>query len=155
MPIITPDKMVIERNDGDHPCGPSEVRWIGDPGGLTQFGAFEEVLAPGSRSALKHWHLAEDEMVYVLSGEVTVIEGQQVTILRSGDAATFPAGVEQGHHLENRSLEACRYLVVGTRAETDVITYPDTGKRCIRVRSLEDDLWIDAGGNPTLSAYRD
>lgn len=155
MPIITPDKMVIERNDNDHPCGASEVRWIGDPGGLTQFGAFEEVLDPGSRSALKHWHLAEDEMVYVLSGEVTVTEGLQVTILRPGDAATFPAGVEHGHYLENRSAEPCRYLVVGTRAETDVITYPDTAKRCVRVRSLENDLWIDCAGNPTQSAYRD
>ena len=94
-------------------------------------------------------------MVYVLSGEVTVIEGLQVTILHPGDAATFPAGVEHGHCLENRSTEPCRYLVVGTRAETDVITYPDTGKRCVRVRSLEDDLWIDGAGNPTQSAYRD
>jgi uncharacterized cupin superfamily protein len=155
MPIITPDKMVIERNDDDHPCGPSEVRWIGDPGGLTQFGAFEEILEPGSRSALKHWHLAEDEMIYVLSGEVTVVEGQEVTLLGAGDAATFPAKVEVGHCIENRSSEPCRYLVVGTRAETDVITYPEAGKRCVRVRSLESDLWLDVMGHPTRSAYQD
>lgn len=114
MPIATSDQMVIESNDEDHPCGASKVRWISDPGGLTQFGAFEEILAPGSRSSLKHWHLTQDELVYVLSGDVTVVEGEKVTILRPGDAATFPANVVVGHCLENRSVEPCRYIVVGT-----------------------------------------
>jgi uncharacterized cupin superfamily protein len=155
VPIITPDRMLVERNGPDHPCGASEVRWIGDPGGLTQFGAFEETLQPGSRSSLRHWHLAEDEMIHVLAGEVAVVEGDDVAVLKPGDAATFPAGVARGHFLENRSGEPCRYLVVGTRAETDVITYPDSGKRCVRVHALEEDLWIDTAGKPTTSPYRD
>ncbi|MCL6436400.1 MAG: cupin domain-containing protein [Leptolyngbyaceae cyanobacterium HOT.MB2.61] len=41
-----------------------------------------EVLQPGSRSSNKHWHSAEDEMVYVLEGEITLIER------RHGDCVT-------------------------------------------------------------------
>lgn len=153
MPIITPGRRLVETNGPDHPCGASEVRWISEPGGLTQFGAFEEILQPGSRSSIRHWHLAEDEMVYVLAGEVVVVEGNALTTLAEGDAATFPAGVEQGHFLENRGTGPCKYLVIGTRAATEVITYPDTGTKCIRVRALPDDVWINADGTPGQSPY--
>jgi uncharacterized cupin superfamily protein len=155
MPIITSDNIVVERIEAGHPCGASETRWIGDPGGLTQFGVFEEILQPGSRSSIRHWHMAEDEMIYLLEGEVVVTEGDGETTLGPGEAATFPAGVELGHFLQNRSAQPCRYLVVGTRAPVDVITYPDTGKRCVRLRALDDDIWIDEGGRPTESPYRD
>ncbi|WP_211870806.1 cupin domain-containing protein [Neoroseomonas terrae] len=94
-------------------------------------------------------------MVYVLSGEVTVVEGDVATSLRPGDAATFPAGLAVRHCVENRSSAPCRYLVMGTRADTDIITYPDSGKRCVRLRSLDRDLWIDTSGKPTKSPYRD
>jgi len=155
MPVLPTDQRIVERNDPDHPCGASEVRWIGDPGGLSQFGAFEEILQPGSRSSLKHWHMAEDEMIYVLAGEVTVIEGEAVTTLKPGDAAAFPAGREVGHFLQNRSAAPCKYLVVGTRAPADVITYPDHGRRCVRMRALPDDIWLDDAGAPASSPYRD
>ena len=97
---------------------------ISDPGGLSQFGAFIEVLPPGSRSSFRHWHEAEDEMVYVLVGEVVLIE-DNATILRAGDAACWPAGLAVGHCLENRSGGEARYLVIGTRKAQDVIHYPD------------------------------
>jgi uncharacterized cupin superfamily protein len=83
---------------------------------VTQFGAFIEELQPSSRSSIKHWHSAEDEMGYVLEGEIMLIEGDVETLLRAGDAATFQAGVPVGHFLQNRSTKATRCLVVGTRA---------------------------------------
>lgn len=92
-------------------------------------------------------------MVYVLAGEVTVTEGEVVTTLGAGDAAAFPAGVALGHFLENRGAAPCKYLVIGTRAATDVITYPDTGSQCVRVRALTDDIWIDQDGRPAQSPY--
>jgi uncharacterized cupin superfamily protein len=149
MPVITPDRMVVEENPVDGSREPDRSLWISDAGGLTQFGAFVEVLQPGSRSALKHWHSTEDEMVYVLDGEITVIEGNEEMLLRAGDAATFRAGVPVGHCLENRSAAPTRCLVVGTRAPVDRITYPDHDRICLRDRSLPDDLWTDAAGDPT------
>ena len=106
--------------------GPYSYQLVGDAGGLTKFGAHVEVLPPGSRSGHRHWHEAEDEMIYMLAGEVVLIEDAE-TPLRVGDAACWPAGLAVGHCLENRSDSDAMYLVIGTRAQNDRIHYPDHG----------------------------
>lgn len=99
-------------------------RVLGDPGGLTQFGALLERLPPGASSGLRHWHEAEDEFVLLLEGEVVLVEDAETT-LRPGDAAAWPANGGVGHRLENRGEGPAVYLVVGTRARRDVVHYPD------------------------------
>lgn len=125
MPVFTPQHFVTEGREPGDVCGPARTHWISEAAGLTQFGALIEVFEPGSLSSLKHWHSAEDELIYVLDGEVTLIEGDTETILRAGDAAAFKAGTAIGHRLHNRSDRPTRCLVVGTRAPVGVITYPD------------------------------
>ena len=105
MTVITPNRMIVE-DSSNGPCGPHQTLWISEAGGLTQFGALIQVLPPGSRSSIKHWHSAEDEMIYVLEGHITLIEGETETLLKPGDAATFRAGDSTGHCLENRSDRA-------------------------------------------------
>lgn len=97
---------------------------LSDPGGLTQFGAFLEILPPQAQSSFRHWHEAEDEMVVMLEGEIVLVEEDEVP-LRAGEAAAWPAGRAVGHCLHNRSAAESRYLVIGTRRERDVIHYPD------------------------------
>jgi len=104
--------------------GPYSHAILGDPGGLTQFGVHLELLPPGSQSSFRHWHEAEDEMIYLLEGEVVLIEDEEI-LLHPGDAACWPAGHPVGHCLENRSGQDARYLTLGTRKRTDVIHYPD------------------------------
>lgn len=153
MTVITPDRMIREDGLSNGPCGPNSTLWISEAGGLTQFGAFIEILPPGSRSSIKHWHSAEDEMVYVLEGAITLIEGDSETLLNPGDAATFRAGTPSGHYLENRGSMPTRCLVVGTRAGVDTITYPDHDRVCLRDRSQPDDIWTDGQGQPATSPY--
>lgn len=153
MTVITPDRMIQEDGSPDSPCGLNRTYWISEVGGLTQFGAFVEVLPPGSRSSIKHWHSSEDEMVYVLEGLVTLIEGDREVTLQPGDAATFRAGEAVGHCLANRGETASKFLVVGTRAPVDTITYPDHDRVCYRDRSLPEDVWTDSRGNPSNSPY--
>ncbi|BAC91247.1 cupin domain-containing protein [Gloeobacter violaceus] len=153
MPVITPDRFVVEENPAQASAELDRALWISEAGGLTQFGGFIEELQPGSRSSIKHWHSAEDEMVFVLEGEITVIEGTEEKLLRPGDAATFCAGVPIGHFLENRSASVTRCLVVGTRAPIDKITYPDHDRVCHRDRSLPDDIWTNRAGEPARSPY--
>ena len=92
---------------------------------LTQFGVNLTRLKPGAASALRHWHEAEDEFVYVLEGEITLIDDGGTTVLQPGDAAGFKAGVANGHHLVNRSQRDAVYLEVGTRAKRERAHYSD------------------------------
>lgn len=124
--------------------GPYSHVPLGDPGGLTQFGVHLEILPAGSRSSHRHWHEAEDELIYMLSGEVVLIEDAE-TVLRPGDAAAGPAGRPVGHCLENRSGAEASYLVVGTRSMADVVHYPDTGVT-LTITERRRRVFRDAGG---------
>jgi uncharacterized cupin superfamily protein len=99
-----------------------------EAGGLTQFGAHVETLQPGARSSERHWHEKEDEFLYVLAGEVTIVENDGSHLLHAGDAACWPAGVPNAHTVVNRSSEPCTYLIMGTRPAHDVCHYPDAGR---------------------------
>src|SRR5438552_6509102 len=89
---------------------------LGNLAGLTQFGANLTRLKPGAASALRHWHENEDEFVYVLEGEIILIEDSGETMLMPGDCAGFRAGIANGHHLVNKSQRDALYLEIGTRA---------------------------------------
>jgi len=102
-----------------------EKRALGDALGLTQFGVNLVTLRPGAWSSQRHWHENEDEFVYVLEGEITLVTDAGETLLRPGMAAGFPAGKPDGHHLINRTSEPALYLEVGTRAATEVAHYSD------------------------------
>jgi uncharacterized cupin superfamily protein len=82
--------------------------------GLTQMGASHVVLKPGAWSSQRHWHEDEDELVIMLSGEAVLIENDRECVLCAGDVAVFPAGVRNGHHLQNRSDEDCIFVAIGT-----------------------------------------
>jgi uncharacterized cupin superfamily protein len=107
------------------PLAGREKRALGDPLQLTQFGVNLVTLAPGSWSSQRHWHANEDEFIYVLEGEVTLVTDAGEETLGPGMAAGFPAGKADGHHLINRSDRAVLYLEVGTRAETEEAQYSD------------------------------
>jgi uncharacterized cupin superfamily protein len=98
---------------------------LGDAGGLKDFGVNLMRLPPGNWSAQRHWHSHEDEFVYVLEGEVTLIEDGGETVLRAGDCTAFPKGTGNGHHLINKSNATAIYLEVGSREPADVTTCSD------------------------------
>lgn len=105
---------------------------LGDAGGLTQFGVNLCRLMPGAASSVRHWHHNEDEFVFILEGEVTLAEDEGETILKPGDAATFKAGVANGHCLVNRGVRDAVFLEVGTRAQTEIAEYPDVDLRAVK-----------------------
>jgi uncharacterized cupin superfamily protein len=110
----------------DAPCRDRTRTRLGRAAGLTQFGVNRLRLAPGSWSSQRHWHSQEDEFIYVLEGEVVLVSNDGEEPLVAGDSAGFPAGVADGHHLQNRSDRDAIVLEVGTSNESvDVTTYPD------------------------------
>jgi uncharacterized cupin superfamily protein len=102
-----------------------EKRALGDVVGLSQFGVNLVTLKPGAWSSQRHWHENEDEFVYVLEGEITLITDAGEIALLPGMAAGFPAGKPDGHHLINRTDRPALYLEVGTRCATEVAHYSD------------------------------
>jgi uncharacterized cupin superfamily protein len=102
-----------------------ETKRLGDAVGLTQFGVSLVRLKPGAAAGVRHWHESEDEFVYVLEGEATLVEDEGETQLRAGDAAGFKAGVANGHSMVNKSQADVVMLVVGTRAKSERGHYPD------------------------------
>ena len=131
MPKI--DVEAAPRRDGttypppfDAPCRERRRSKLGDAGGLTQFGVNLLRLAPGTWSSQRHWHTAEDEFVWVVEGEVVLVDDGGETVLRAGDCAAFPAGEPNGHHLVNRSGSEALLLEVGARRPAeDGVDYPD------------------------------
>lgn len=109
----------------DAPCAERTRRRLGDAGGLRDFGVNLMTLPPGNWSSQRHWHSHEDEFVYVLEGELTLIEDGGETVLRKGDCAAFPKGTGNGHHMINKSSSVAVYLEVGSRHPEDLTTCSD------------------------------
>ncbi len=110
----------------DAPCSARVRQRLGDAAALADFGVNLLRLPPGAWSSQRHWHLAEDEFVYVLEGEVVLATGAGEQILRAGDSAGFKAGVPDGHHLQNRSARDAVLLEIGSRNPAeDAVDYPD------------------------------
>ena len=93
-----------------------ERRRLGNAVGLDQFGVNLTTLRPGAASALRHWHANEDELVFVLDGEVVLVEDGGEAVLKAGDAAGFKANSGDGHHLVNRTTADAVYLEIGSRS---------------------------------------
>lgn len=121
-------------------------RWslrLGEAGGLTQFGVNIVILPPGAKSSMRHWHLHEDEFVMITHGECTMIDDAGPVIMQVGDCAAFPAGQPNGHCFVNHTNTEARFLVVGTKAKTEVTTYSDI------------DFMADQSGGVTRFTYKD
>lgn len=101
---------------------------FGDAASLRILGVNIVTLAPGERSAKRHWHSGSDEFIMVLEGTATVIEEDTATEIGPGDMALWPAGSEIGHQVLNRSDAPLRYLCAGTNPDAETVRYPDEGE---------------------------
>jgi uncharacterized cupin superfamily protein len=107
------------------PCAERIRQRLGDAAGLKDFGVNLMRLPPGGWSSQRHWHSHEDEFVYLLSGELVLVEDQGETVLRAGDCVAFPKGMGNGHHMINRAAGTAVYLEVGSRQPDDLTTCSD------------------------------
>ena len=102
-------------------------------GGGTQISVSMEVLAPGKQANQAHYHLLEEEHVFVLEGGLTLQLGAKTFELSAGHYVCFPAGQKVGHALINRSTQPCRYLVLGNPHPHDVAVHTDTGRVSVKL----------------------
>lgn len=107
------------------PLAGRSKRPLGDALGLRNFGVNLVHLAPGAHSSERHWHERQDEFVYVLEGEVTLVTDAGAQVIGPGKCVGFPAGAPDAHHLINRSNAPAVYLEVGDRMPGERVHYPD------------------------------
>jgi uncharacterized cupin superfamily protein len=104
---------------------PREKRALGDALGLTKIGVNLTTLPPGKESSMRHYHTREDELIFVVEGEVVLRTDEGEQLLTAGTCAGFPCGAKNGHQLVNRSGRPARYLEISNRDATDTAEYPD------------------------------
>ena len=71
-----------------------------------------EILEPGKRSSAPHRHAQAAEVVYILKGEITAIEGSERIYLQAGDSACFEPSDKQLHWIENHGADTAELLVI-------------------------------------------
>ncbi len=109
----------------DEPCQDRTKHVLGDQFDLDQFGVNLAVIGPRAWSSQRHWHETEDEFVYMLEGELVLVDDAGEHVLKPGMCAGFKAGNGNGHHLVNRTDRRAVYLEVGSRHAGERATYSD------------------------------
>lgn len=109
----------------DQPCLDQTFQRLGRSQGLTRFGVNLSIIPPGGWSSQRHWHSLEDEFIWIVDGELTLVSDDGEQILCVGDCAAFKAGNPDGHHLINKSDRMARVLEVGNSDPLDLCTYSD------------------------------
>jgi len=109
----------------DQPCTGLARQRLARNAGLTSFGVNLTVIPPGGWSSQRHWHSHEDEFVWVVEGELTLVTDAGEELLRAGDCAAFKRGEADGHHLVNKSGRPAKVLEIGNGEDADRCVYPD------------------------------
>ncbi len=123
-------------------------------GGGTQISVSLEVLAPGKQANQSHYHLLEEEHVFILEGGLTLHLGDKSFELAAGHYVCFPAGQAIGHWMDNTTAAPCRYLVLGNPQAHDVAVFPEPGRVSVkltgegynRAQTLEYWQGVNVGG---------
>ena len=101
-------------------------------GGGGQVGVGVDVLKPGQYSNRFHYHLREEEHVFILKGSAMLILGKRKYVMTERDYCCFPAGQAAGHHLYNHTKANCTFMTIGDNKPDDIAVFPKTGKARIR-----------------------
>jgi uncharacterized cupin superfamily protein len=107
------------------PCSAQSCQRLARHAGLSLFGVNLTVIEPGGWSSQRHWHSHEDEFIWVMEGELTLVTDSGEELLRAGDCVAFQRGVEDGHHLINKSAQPARVLEIGNSEVQDRCVYSD------------------------------
>jgi uncharacterized cupin superfamily protein len=126
-----------------HPLNTNGVRMtrtLGVPAGLTRIGLHLVRLEPGRESTQHHFHDADEEFIYILSGHGVACIGEERFDVGPGDFMGFPAP-SPAHSLENPYDQDLIYLMGGERNPVDLVHYPRIGRTLIKSHGTR--RWVD------------
>lgn len=85
-------------------------------------------LPPGEAAYPYHFHYADEELVFVLSGRPSLRTPQGNRELEEGEAIRFQLGEEGAHQIFNPTDQTATFLAVSSHGRPDVVVYPDADK---------------------------
>jgi uncharacterized cupin superfamily protein len=103
-------------------------RTLGPHAGNAQLGATLTEIPPGAISYLYHYHCANEESLYIVSGRGTARIGDTRVPVRTGDWIAYPVGPEHAHQMINDGDEPLVFLAISTAHKCEVVGYPDSEK---------------------------
>jgi uncharacterized cupin superfamily protein len=99
---------------------------VGAQAGAQELAANLYELEPGAVGSPLHFHHANEELLLVPSGTLSMRGPNGTQLLSAGAVVAFPRGKAGAHSLVNGSDAPVRYLAVSTTSRPDVVEYPDT-----------------------------
>lgn len=96
--------------------------------GGQQLGCSLYELEPGLAAWPKHYHLANEEAIYVLSGQGTLELGDEHITLSPGIYASLRIGQDHAHRITSTGAAPLRYLCFSTMQQPDITVYPEQQK---------------------------
>ncbi|PZV09993.1 MAG: cupin [Leptolyngbya sp.] len=134
-PLLTAEAIAaLPESTFVHPLNPKAIRHgrsLGDAVGFEHIGVHLVRVKPGHDSTQCHVHQAEEEFIYILSGQGLATIGDETVEVGPGDFMGFAAG-GLAHGLTNPFTEDLVYLVGGMRLEFDICDYPKVNTRMYR-----------------------
>jgi uncharacterized cupin superfamily protein len=100
---------------------------LGRQAGSKRVGLSLWEVEPGKAAYPYHWHLAEEELVVVLSGRPSLRTPSGWRELEPGAVVAFDVGEGGAHQVVNRGEETVRFLAISNQ-QPDVVFYPDSDK---------------------------
>jgi uncharacterized cupin superfamily protein len=101
---------------------------IGHQLGTERLGLSYWHLSAGQAAYPYHFHLAEEEVLVLLEGDLALRTPAGWERVRRGDVVRFPVGEDGAHQLVNDGAVDARFLAISTHGQPDVVLYPDEGK---------------------------
>ena len=89
---------------------------------------FFYTLQPGKANYPYHYHVANEEVYYIVSGQGTLKTPEGEKVVSKGDIIVMPANENGAHMLINTSDEPLTYIEVKTAITPDIGIRPEEGK---------------------------
>jgi uncharacterized cupin superfamily protein len=128
-------KSIVNERDVDwkeevSPCGTSRFfrKKLGAEAGGRDLGCTLYRIPSHAHAWPRHYHAANEEALYVLSGEGTLQIGEETVGLAAGDYVALPAGEAYAHRIVNDSEQDLLFLCFSTMVHPDIAVYPDSNK---------------------------
>lgn len=96
-------------------------------------------LPPQKANYPYHYHMANEELFYIISGTGILVTPEGERQISAGDVIVCPTGEKSAHKIVNISeTETLTYLDVDASRSTDVVFYPDSNKVGLNLNGIRN-----------------